>query len=91
MLNIYITDEHGILKETDEIISGCWVNLVAPTEQEMNLVAAKAQIPMDFIKDPLDEEERSRIENDNSNVLIVVNLPLVSTETRVFPCMIRFH
>ncbi|OME86280.1 magnesium transporter [Paenibacillus sp. FSL A5-0031] len=85
MLNIYITDEHGILKETDEITSGCWVNLVAPTEQEMNLVAAKAQIPLDFIKDPLDEEERSRIENDNSNVLIVVNLPLVSTDDKGIP------
>ncbi|MGO4695970.1 magnesium transporter CorA family protein [Paenibacillus sp. FSL K6-3182] len=85
MLNIYITDEHGILKETDEITSGCWVNLVAPTEQEMNLAAAKAQIPLDFIKDPLDEEERSRIENDNSNVLIVVNLPLVSTDDKGIP------
>lgn len=85
MLNIYITDEHGILKETDEITSGCWVNLVAPTEQEMNLTAAKAQIPLDFIKDPLDEEERSRIENDNSNVLIVVNLPLVSTDDKGIP------
>ncbi|MGO4348472.1 magnesium transporter CorA family protein [Paenibacillus sp. MCAF9] len=85
MLNIYITDEQGILKETDEIPSGCWVHLVAPTEQEMNLVAAKAQIPLDFIKDPLDEEERSRIENDNSNVLIVVNLPLVSTDDKGIP------
>lgn len=85
MLNIYITDEHGILKETDEITSGCWVNLVAPTEQEMKLAAAKAQIPLDFIKDPLDEEERSRIENDNSNVLIVVNLPLVSTDDKGIP------
>ncbi|MGO4183462.1 magnesium transporter CorA family protein [Paenibacillus sp. TAF43_2] len=85
MLNIYITDEQGILKETDEITSGCWVNLVAPTEQEMNLAAAKAQIPLDFIKDPLDEEERSRIENDNSNVLIVVNLPLVSTDDKGIP------
>jgi len=85
MLNIYITDEQGTLKETNELTSGCWVNLVAPTEQEMNLVAAKAQIPLDFIKDPLDEEERSRIENDNSNVLIVINLPLVSTDEKGIP------
>lgn len=51
----------------------------------MNQVADKAQIPLDFIKDPLDEEERSRIENDDNNVLIIVNVPLVSKDEKGIP------
>lgn len=85
MLKIYHTDEQGILKEINEITSGCWINLVSPTEQEMNQVADKAQIPLDFIKDPLDEEERSRIENDDNNVLIIVNVPLVLKDEKGIP------
>ncbi|MDQ8735839.1 magnesium transporter CorA family protein [Paenibacillus sp. LHD-38] len=85
MLKIYHTDEQGILKEINEITSGCWINLVSPTEQEMNQVADEAQIPLDFIKDPLDEEERSRIENDDNNVLIIVNIPLVLKDEKGIP------
>ncbi|MEH7353974.1 magnesium transporter CorA family protein [Neobacillus drentensis] len=80
MLNIYLTNEQGILEETTEITKGCWVNLISPTEQEINEVVNKAQIPLDFLKDPLDEEERSRIEKDDDNVLIIVNLPLMSKD-----------
>jgi len=85
MLKIYVSDEQGALKETNEITPGCWVNLVAPTEQEINQVVNKAQIPLDFIKDPLDEEERSRIEHDDNNVLIIVNLPMVSNDEKGIP------
>jgi len=85
MLKIYLTDEQGTLKEINEITSGCWVNLVSPTEQEINQLASIVQIPFDFLKDPLDEEERSRIENDDNNVLIIVNLPLVSKDEKGIP------
>lgn len=82
MLNIYLTNENGKIEETTEITKGCWINLVSPTEQEINDVANKVQIPLDFIKDPLDEEERSRIEKDDGNVLIIVNTPLMSRDEK---------
>ena len=85
MIKIYLTDEKGILEETNEIVKGCWVNLVSPTEQEINDVANKLQIPLDFIRDPLDEEERSRIEKDDDNVLIIVNIPLMSKDEKDLP------
>ena len=85
MLKIYLTNENGILQETTEITKGCWVNLVSPTEQEISDVANKLQIPFDFLKDPLDEEERSRIEKDDDNVLIIVNIPLVSKDENDIP------
>ncbi|RFU62715.1 magnesium transporter CorA family protein [Peribacillus saganii] len=80
MLKIYSTTENGILQEINEVMDGCWVNLVSPTEQEISDLANQLQIPLDFLKDPLDEEERSRIEKDNDNVLIIVNIPVVSKD-----------
>ncbi|MFB6467519.1 magnesium transporter CorA family protein [Cytobacillus sp. Hz8] len=80
MMNIFFTNENGILEELTEITKGCWINLVSPTEQEIMEVAEKVQIPLDFLKDPLDEEERSRIEKDDDNVLIIVNVPLMSKD-----------
>ncbi|RCW47923.1 magnesium transporter CorA family protein [Paenibacillus prosopidis] len=82
MMKIFLTNEDGALQETTEITCGCWVNLVAPTEQEIIHVANKLQIPMDFLRDPLDEEERSRIEKDDDNILIIVNMPLMSKDEK---------
>lgn len=85
MLKMYLTDENDVLKEIKEITYGCWVNLVSPTEQEINEVATKLQIPVDFLKDPLDEEERSRIEKEDGIVLIIVNTPLLKVDEKGIP------
>lgn len=80
MLKSYITNEMGTLQETSEFVKGCWVNLISPTEEEIDYVASQLQIPMDFLKDPLDEEERSRIEKEDNNILIIINMPLVTED-----------
>jgi len=80
MLKNYITNEFGVLQETPDIEKGCWVNLITPTEQEIDYAANKLQIPLDFLKDPLDEEERSRIEKEDNNILIIINMPLVTED-----------
>mgnify|MGYP001084404856 CR=1 FL=1 len=85
MRKIYISNEEGTLTETDKITNGCWINLIAPTESEMNEVAAGLEIPLAFMRDPLDEEERSRIEKDGENILIIVNTPLVSYDEKNTP------
>ncbi len=85
MLNIYLSNEQGILQEKTEIKAGCWINLISPTEQEISHVANKLQIPLEFLKDPLDEEERSRIEKDDDNILIIVNIPLMTMDENEIP------
>jgi magnesium transporter len=85
MLNMYISNEEGTLRETDQISNGCWVQLIAPTEQEMQDVSRELEIPLEFLRDPLDEEERSRIEKDGENILIIVNVPLVSIDEKGMP------
>ncbi|HWJ76683.1 MAG TPA: magnesium transporter CorA family protein [Niallia sp.] len=85
MLKIYVSTEEGTIKETTQITNGCWMNVIAPTEQEINEVATRLDIPVEFLKDPLDEEERSRIEKDGDNVLIIVNVPIVTMDENQHP------
>lgn len=72
--------ESDITKEIDTIEPGSWVKLVAPTEEEMKLVAHKLNIELDFIKAATDEEERARLEIENDATLILVDTPIVAEE-----------
>lgn len=80
MMNIYLSNDKGVLQETTEITNGCWINMIAPSDQEILTVSQRLGLPLEFLKDPLDEEERSRIEKDDDNILIIVNIPVVSTD-----------
>jgi len=76
MLNIYLTLVDGQFQEIDQIRKGCWINLIAPTQEEIARVVEYTKIPQDFIKDPLDDDERSRIEKEENNVLTIVDIPI---------------
>lgn len=77
MLNIYKT----IGKNIEEINSfeekGIWISLTDPSEQEICEVCAKTGIEIDFLKAALDEEERPRIEAEEGQVLILIDIPYV--------------
>lgn len=78
MLTIYRSVDKNLL-EVDKIEDGVWVNLVNPTESEIQSVNHVLKIDVDFLRAALDEEERSRIDmdEDNGSVLIVVDVPYV--------------
>lgn len=77
MLNIYLTDRNGKLQEIEEMQKGCWINVLHPTEEEIQYLVQTLNVDLDFIKDPLDDEERSRIEKEDNNTLIIVDIPTV--------------
>lgn len=75
MLKIYQTigDE---LHEVESIAGkGLWIELINPTESEIRQVAEATNLLPEFLKAALDEEERPRIETDEGQVLIVINIP----------------
>jgi magnesium transporter len=78
MMNIYLSNHDGKLKEIHELQNGCWIKLVAPTEEEIRYIANHLDIPIDSIKDALDDEERSRIEKEDNHVLIIVDIPIIT-------------
>jgi len=78
MMKIYLSNANGKIEEINELKNGCWINLVSPTEEEIRFIANHLDIPIDSIKDALDDEERSRIEKENNHVLIIVDIPIIT-------------
>ncbi|AGA69846.1 Mg2+/Co2+ transporter [Desulfitobacterium dichloroeliminans LMG P-21439] len=65
----------------DALVKGSWIQMVNPTPGELNAVAEATEVPLDFLKAALDEEERSRIELEDHCILIITNIPLMINET----------
>lgn len=70
------------VEEIDKITSDCWVNLYSPTEAEILRVQDELGIPQEFLRYPLDEEERPRIDDDDDTdiVLVIVDIPYTKRE-----------
>ena len=86
MVKMYNTDvETNELKEVNEYVKGTWINMVNPSEEEINKVCDNVKIKDQFIKDALDFEEKARIdeEEDDSTLLFVVDVPIIEKEDGV--------
>lgn len=80
MMKIYKTvDEKGLFREISRIEKGCWINLVAPTTQEINTLCHAINITDDLIQYPLDQEEKARIDMDDDQILIIADIPVFET------------
>jgi len=67
------------LRECSELRPNHWVNISPPFNVvEIEMLAERLHIPMDFLTDSLDIDERSRFEIDDDATLIVINTPLLS-------------
>lgn len=80
MICIYKTSADDVMKKIDNIESGCWINIVEPSEQELLFISKKTQVSLDLLNAALDEEETSRIDVENSNILIIVDVPFTNIE-----------
>ncbi len=76
MLTIHKTVD-GKMTKLDKVEDGCWVNLTYPTEDEMSTVTALLGIDPGFLRAALDEEETSRIDTEDGQTLIIIDLPSV--------------
>ncbi|MGI6084528.1 MAG: magnesium transporter CorA family protein [Acetivibrionales bacterium] len=78
MLEIYKTEAggHGLLS-LDFMEKGCWINLVAPTEEEIELVVKNLDLERNFLRDALDDEEKPHIDVDEGQTLIIIDIPYV--------------
>ncbi|MBX6423860.1 magnesium transporter CorA family protein [Thermosulfurimonas sp. F29] len=74
MLKLYAS-ENGFLVPAERPGPGTWVSLTAPSEEELRFVETRFGILPDFLKYPLDEEERPRIEVEGKQLLIIFHIP----------------
>jgi len=74
MITIYRSMQNG-LEITEGYESGAWVHVVSPTPEEIESLVARFTIPPDFLTDPLDVDERARVEREEGNTLILLRTP----------------
>lgn len=81
MMKIYKTlDENGLFRETTKLERGCWINLVKPTTQEINNLVNTIGVLEEFVTYPLDQEERARIDVEDDQTLILIDVPVTEKE-----------
>ena len=76
MLEMYQTDlKTNETKKTTKYEKGNWINMIAPTEEEIKIVCENVKIQEDFIRYSLDSEEKARIdiEDDDNTILFICN------------------
>lgn len=72
----YFKNENGHTLAIEKPETGAWVNIVPPLKQEeFSEVADALDIPLDFLSDSLDIDERSRFEVEDNVKLIVIKTP----------------
>lgn len=80
MLTIYLSPQDNEVRQIDSFQKGCWINLINPTEAEINSVVQATGIFADFIRYPLDDEERPHVEFEDEQLLTIIDVP-IKTDT----------
>ncbi|WP_299580645.1 magnesium transporter CorA family protein [uncultured Sunxiuqinia sp.] len=63
--------------------NGCWINVVQPSQDEINRIQTEFNVPADIIQDILDVDERPRYEVDEDWSLIILRIPVESPSNGV--------
>lgn len=75
----YYTKQQENLVELEGYESAHWVNITPPfNQEELEYLAQELDIPLDFLTDSLDIDERSRYEREDDVRLIVLNTPILN-------------
>ena len=78
MIEIWKTHEsRNELLFLDTIEKGCWINMISPSEEELEMVIKSLGLEQNMIRDPLDDEEKPRVDIDEDQTLIIVDIPYV--------------
>ena len=82
MIKIFKTEENKKLVKLSisEAVSGSWFSLINPDEEEIKQVSLVLGLDEDFLLNSLDLDERSRIEIEDGNLLIITNLPIMTDD-----------
>ena len=74
MVTIYKKDKNE-LKEINKFEKDSWINLSNPTKDEIDETINKFNLPEDFITDSIDADEKSRVDLEDGNILVILRVP----------------
>lgn len=90
MIKIYNTSETtNKLEEVKEYKKGAWINLVSPSEEEIQEVCNAIDVDEEFVRYPLDFEEKARIDQEDDSVLFIIDVPIIeeNKQNKVYTTM----
>lgn len=79
MLHFYKTEYNRVI-QLDEFSDGCWISAIAPNDNEITYLIDDLKLDPDFVRSSLDEEESSRIETEDNQTLVIVDIPITTNE-----------
>lgn len=81
MIKIYKT--FGGFSDISAPEKGCWINVVNPSQEEIQQLSGIYNLPGDLINDILDIDERSRVEFEDDWTLVILRIPVESPNNGV--------
>ncbi len=79
----YLHKNDHVIEELNQAELGCWVNITPPfNPDELQQISRKFNIPLDFLTDSLDIDERSRYEREEEANLVLINTPVYNEVER---------
>ncbi len=74
----YFKSGYNKLLELEGIEKDCWINVVSPTTNEIDMLSNKLLVPPEVLSDPLDPDENARVEAHKNSLLIVCRVPCLN-------------
>ena len=80
MIKYFKNDELNKVMRLEQFEEGCWMDLVNPTDDEIEDAALISGIPEETLKAALDEEETARIERDDDEgyFMCLIDTPIIT-------------
>ena len=78
MIKFFKSEGNAACERLEAFEKGCWVDLVNPTDDEVEDICALTQIPEEMLKAALDEEETARCERDDDAFMCLIDTPTIT-------------
>jgi magnesium transporter len=90
MINVYKNSlKSPELRKLENIGPGSWVQVVSPTPEEVKLLVETLKIDPTILEDGLDENEISRLENDDGIFYLIIRFPAIKDNfISTFPLLV---
>ena len=83
MLKIYKTSSvEKKLKKVKKMTADCWIDLIVPTQDEIDKVANRTGVDKELIMKLLDTDELPRVEQEENATLIVIDIPYIEEDNK---------
>lgn len=84
MITYHVNNGSAGLATLEYWVEDCWINVTTPTQNELDYLVNKLNLPLDFLNDIEDVEERPRIEVEDGWTLVIMRIPIKSEDEMEF-------